>query len=470
MAGDVVRVGTPAEIAAAVSDIYDSISVWVSAMSLFAQDMRPVDSKASQSFAQVLATANTLQQNIAALVNGIFGYVDDQVSGAGLTRVAIQTANYSAAAGTIVPCDTTAAGFTVTLPNLPDDKSRVLVKLVTQSGTNAVTISTSGAAVFDKASLVTSIVLASLNQLAEMQYDSANDIWTIINDDYSQSTTSLGDTTYGLANGAVRRLAGNATTTQKFYAQTGIGVSSAPPVWFDLYAATINWGAAHTWAAPAVGTTPVTIEAFSNSQTSPLLRFNNADHSEIASFYRGLGFRAASSQPYEVYAGAISGNNPVLSAGVSLRLASSQVVAWADSSTNANSGVNGGIGRAAAGVMEFNNATAGGAGKTFRSIPLSPAQITADLNDYNPGVARIYRLSTDAARTVTGLAISQVNGQEFVVFNVGSNNLVLSHQNASSTAANRFICTGAADITLAADEAALFWYDGTTARFRVRKI
>lgn len=107
---------------------------------------------------------------------------------------------------------------------------------------------------------------------------------------------------------------------------------------------------------------------------------------------------------------------------------------------------------------------------TLRSTPVTPAQITSDQNNYAPGVARFYRLSTDASRNVTGLSCSQVDGQECEVWNVGSNNLVLKHQDAASTAANRFICTAAADITLAADEIALLRYDSTAARWRVRKV
>lgn len=109
---------------------------------------------------------------------------------------------------------------------------------------------------------------------------------------------------------------------------------------------------------------------------------------------------------------------------------------------------------------------------TIASPPVTPSQITADQNNYNLGTVggRIYRLSSDASRTITGISISQASGQEFTLINVGSNAIVLGHQHASSTAANRMICTGGADITLAADEIALAWYDATTARFRVRKI
>lgn len=99
----------------------------------------------------------------------------------------------------------------------------------------------------------------------------------------------------------------------------------------------------------------------------------------------------------------------------------------------------------------------------------SPSQITADQNNYNPGRQRFQRWSSDASRTVTGLGNSQVDGQEHVIVNVGSNSIVLSHQNASSSTGNRFLNSTGADITLAANEAADIVYDNTTSRWRVFK-
>lgn len=109
---------------------------------------------------------------------------------------------------------------------------------------------------------------------------------------------------------------------------------------------------------------------------------------------------------------------------------------------------------------------------TIASTPISPAQLTGNVNNYNPsGNGRFYRLSSDASRNITGFAFtSVVTGQEFQLVNVGSFNIVLQHENASSTAANRLICTGGADITLTPNEEAICWYDGTTQRYRVRKV
>ena len=46
--------------------------------------------------------------------------------------------------------------------------------------------------------------------------------------------TTLGDTLYGASGGAATRLAGNTTTTRKFFRQTGTGSVSAAPAWDTL--------------------------------------------------------------------------------------------------------------------------------------------------------------------------------------------------------------------------------------------
>lgn len=93
-------------------------------------------------------------------------------------------------------------------------------------------------------------------------------------------------------------------------------------------------------------------------------------------------------------------------------------------------------------------------------------------NDYSMEgqISFIQRWSSDASRDVTGVSVSQVAGQMHVGFNVGSNNIVFKHQHAGSTAANRFICPGGADLTIGPDEGWWKWYDGTTARWRVFKL
>ena len=99
---------------------------------------------------------------------------------------------------------------------------------------------------------------------------------------------------------------------------------------------------------------------------------------------------------------------------------------------------------------------------------LSPPQIAADQNDYNPadlGPADWLRLSTDATRTITGLAAGRA-GEVKQITNVGANAVVLAHQSALSAAANRFISDGN-DLWLMPGASATVRYDATSARWRV---
>ena len=98
---------------------------------------------------------------------------------------------------------------------------------------------------------------------------------------------------------------------------------------------------------------------------------------------------------------------------------------------------------------------------------ISPAQIAADTNDYNPAGladATTLRLSTDASRNLTGLA-GGADGRIITIFNIGSFNLVLVDESASSSAANRFALS--ANLTIAGDEACTLQYDSTSSRWRL---
>ncbi|HXF90175.1 MAG TPA: DUF2793 domain-containing protein [Xanthobacteraceae bacterium] len=98
---------------------------------------------------------------------------------------------------------------------------------------------------------------------------------------------------------------------------------------------------------------------------------------------------------------------------------------------------------------------------------ISPAQITADQNDYSPSglaAASVLRLSSDAPRNLTGLA-GGGDGRIVVLVNVGANSIVLKDASAASAAANRFAF--GADVTLAAKQSAVLWYDAADARWKL---
>lgn len=100
------------------------------------------------------------------------------------------------------------------------------------------------------------------------------------------------------------------------------------------------------------------------------------------------------------------------------------------------------------------------------NVVVSPSQITGNQNDYSPGTGDIVRLSSDAARNITGITAGG-SGDVRVLVNVGSFTITLVHQSTSSTAANRFLVSFGADYLLAANAAAVIVYDATTSRWRV---
>lgn len=99
---------------------------------------------------------------------------------------------------------------------------------------------------------------------------------------------------------------------------------------------------------------------------------------------------------------------------------------------------------------------------------ISPTQITANQNDYNPtglADAAVLRLSTDAARNITSIA-GGADGRILIIFNVGSFDIVLKDDDGSTgTAANRFALSG--DTTLSPDRCAILQYDSTSLRWRL---
>lgn len=108
--------------------------------------------------------------------------------------------------------------------------------------------------------------------------------------------------------------------------------------------------------------------------------------------------------------------------------------------------------------------------------PISPAQITTDVDDYQgqglyTAMRGVLRLSTDASRIMSGIDATTVDyseaGDILWLINIGSFDLVLGHQDTGSIAANRIISPTAVDLILGPDESAMLWYDGATARWRI---
>lgn len=193
----------------------------------------------------------------------------------------------------------------------------------------------------------------------------------------------------------------------------------------------------------------------------------------------GLGLKAGGAV-FEITASTIS-----FGANQQVQLLGPAVLAWGTTGVGpggpgtgtANDdppGTNTGIEKGAAGVLGFasfngNTATAYGGG-TWRARPNSPAQIVAQVNNYNPGAPSYFqRWSTDASRQVTGLTFSstQVSGQVHQIWNIGAQDIVLVHESASSLAANRFLSTTGTNLTLTPNQCANALYDADSARWRV---
>lgn len=110
---------------------------------------------------------------------------------------------------------------------------------------------------------------------------------------------------------------------------------------------------------------------------------------------------------------------------------------------------------------------------------ITAKQITANQSNYfplDPGTAaamdgrnKNWRLSSDASRNITGLDIAPIAGEEHIITNVGAFSIVLVND-ATSTAANRFLCSTGGNITLLPNESAYIQYDSVVSRWRVNQI
>lgn len=110
----------------------------------------------------------------------------------------------------------------------------------------------------------------------------------------------------------------------------------------------------------------------------------------------------------------------------------------------------------------------------FVSNSVSPAQITADQNDYAPtsgDFAFVWRVNADNnVRKITGAAVGTwavKDGRLLAIMNVGATTVTLTHQDAGSTAANRFYFPGNANCVLNPGGSILLWYDSTLAAWTV---
>lgn len=94
----------------------------------------------------------------------------------------------------------------------------------------------------------------------------------------------------------------------------------------------------------------------------------------------------------------------------------------------------------------------------------TPTQLTVDQDNYVPGNYDILRLSSSQAVAITGFS-GGLKGRSLRLFNVGSFEITLSYQSASSLAANRIISPTATDIILTPGDEIFLYYDYTQSRW-----
>jgi hypothetical protein len=99
-------------------------------------------------------------------------------------------------------------------------------------------------------------------------------------------------------------------------------------------------------------------------------------------------------------------------------------------------------------------------GCDFDVHEITPATITADQDDYDPGAGLYVRLGMDANRTITGLAGAN-RGRCRIIHNVSAFVLTLPEESTSSAAGNRWQSSTAGTIQteIRSGEAAVVWFD-----------
>lgn len=143
-----------------------------------------------------------------------------------LTPTVVKTANYTAAPGDFVICDTATTGsFNVLLPTAPVDQTLIAIKMVLQSGTRTVSINVGGTDVFNKTGGSTSLTLSLLNQGVLLEYNFSAGIWYVVSDDLPLGAL---DSRYLLQTGTTLPASYLASSLTSVGTLSGLTVTAAP--------------------------------------------------------------------------------------------------------------------------------------------------------------------------------------------------------------------------------------------------
>ena len=90
----------------------------------------------------------------------------------------------------------------------------------------------------------------------------------------------------------------------------------------------------------------------------------------------------------------------------------------------------------------------------------------SNLNDFSNGKSLNSRWSASGAISITGM-VAGSDGETRFIWNIGSNTITLTNQDASSAAANRWTTTTGGSLSLAQNKCVLAMYDNTNTTWRV---